>query len=305
MHAAEVRRYGNLVTRRTVLNGVFGVACFVTTKRVALGATSRIECSAFNLSEKKAFVCDMDGTLFLGKKPIEPAIRFVTKRADKYRFYFLTNNTSKTPASCLAKLHEAGITVEEDAVLTPLITLIAYIQEKKYTSVYLVANTLVTSYLAERLPHVSFGYAPDKNQLVALTYDSEVNYEKLKQASILLNAKPPLDYVATHGDACCPSEAGPIPDIGGLIALIQTTNGRKPLHVFGKPSPSLLEPVLRRFEKKQIAVVGDRLYTDKAMADNAGVDFVCVLSGETTRESLKAYTGTPPSIVVETLGDLL
>ena len=32
----------------------------------------------------------------------------------------------------------------------------------------------------------------------------------------------------------------------------------------------------------------------------AGVDFVCVLSGETTPADLEKYTGTPPAIVVET-----
>jgi ribonucleotide monophosphatase NagD (HAD superfamily) len=74
----------------------------------------------------------------------------------------------------------------------------------------------------------------------------------------------------------------------------------KPSHVFGKPSPTLLAPVLAEFRPEEIAVVGDRLYTDKAIADNAGVDFVCVLSGETTTADLAAYKGTPPAIVVET-----
>jgi ribonucleotide monophosphatase NagD (HAD superfamily) len=74
----------------------------------------------------------------------------------------------------------------------------------------------------------------------------------------------------------------------------------KPTHVFGKPSPSLLKTVLDRFAPEEIAVVGDRLYTDKAIADNAGVDFVCVLSGETTKEDLEKYTGTAPVIVVDT-----
>ncbi len=58
--------------------------------------------------------------------------------------------------------------------------------------------------------------------------------------------------------------------------------------------------MLAKFDREQIAVVGDRLYTDKAIADNAGVDFVCVLSGETTRADLDAYRGTPPAIVVDT-----
>ena len=48
------------------------------------------------------------------------------------------------------------------------------------------------------------------------------------------------------------------------------------------------------------ALADSLLLTDKAIADNAGVDFVCVLSGETTPKDLEAYQGTPPSIVVET-----
>jgi ribonucleotide monophosphatase NagD (HAD superfamily) len=85
-----------------------------------------------------------------------------------------------------------------------------------------------------------------------------------------------------------------------MLKFLEATNGMKPSHVFGKPSPSLLTPVLLQFGKDEIAVVGDRLYTDKAIADNAGVDFVCVLSGETTREDLEKYEGKAPAITVET-----
>ena len=107
-------------------------------------------------------------------------------------------------------------------------------------------------------------------------------------------------FDAKHPDSCCPSEREPIPDIGGMMKFLEATNGMRPSHVFGKPSPTLLAPVLAEFAPDEIAVVGDRLYTDKAIADNAGVDFVCVLSGETTRDDLSAYKGAPPAIVVET-----
>ena len=240
----------------------------------------------------------------MGKRPIVPAIRFVNRLADTFEFYYLTNNTSKTPAAYLEKLQGAGIRTDAEHILTPLVTLEAYIREQGYASVYLVANGLVFKHLAARLPEVRFEYAHGANRLVALTYDTELTYEKLRCAAALLNADMSLDYVATHGDACCPSEEGPIPDVGGLIALLRVTNGREPSQIFGKPSPSLLAPVLRRFAPDEIAVVGDRLYTDKAMADAAGIDFVCVLSGETTRESLDVYCGTRPSLVLETLGDL-
>lgn len=258
----------------------------------------------FDRSTKRAFVCDLDGTLFMGNRPIAPAVRFVVEHEAEYAFYYLTNNTSKTPDAYLDKLSGAGIVTDAAHILTPLITLEAYIREKAYSSVYLVANRTVEQHLCERMSEVRFGYAPGENQLVALTYDTELTYEKLRRAAVLLNAASGVDFVTTHGDACCPSEEGPVPDVGGMIALLRTTNGREPSHIFGKPSPSLLAPVLARFAPGEIAVVGDRLYTDKAMADHAAVDFVCVLSGETTRESLAAYCGTPPAVVLGTLGDL-
>ena len=273
----------------------------------------------FDLSRKKAFVCDLDGTLFMGADPIESAVRFVVDntKSGRFKFFYLTNNTSKCPEEYLKKIAGAGIPVTADQILTPLITLEAYIREKGYRSVYLIASEKVCEYMAERLADagVAFGFDPERNDLVALAYDRELTYSKLADAAALWNmrnvpASPmcpvrtrnsnPVDFVATHPDCCCPSERGPIPDVGGMVKFLEITNGMKPSHVFGKPSPSLLRTVLDEFAPEEIAVVGDRLYTDKAIADRALVDFVCVLSGETTREDLAAYEGTEPAIVVET-----
>ena len=273
----------------------------------------------FDLSKKKAFVCDLDGTLFMGPDPIAPAVDFVIEntKSGRFRFFYLTNNTSKTPDEYMKKISGAKIPVVPEQILTPLITLESYIREKGYKSVYLIASQKVAEHMAERLADVGveFGYDPEKNELIALTYDRELTYAKLADATSLWNmrnvpASPmcpvrtanqtPVDFVATHPDNCCPSERGPIPDIGGMMKFLEITNGMKPSHVFGKPSPSLLAPVLAGFKPEEIAVVGDRLYTDKAIADNAGVDFVCVLSGETTKEDLASYAGVPPSIVVDT-----
>lgn len=273
----------------------------------------------FDLSKKKAFVCDLDGTLFMGPDPIKPAVDFVIEntKSGRFRYFYLTNNTSKTPDEYISKISGAGIPVVPEQILTPLITLEAYIREKGYRSVYLLASEKVTAHMAARLADVgvSFGYDPEKNELIALTYDRELTYAKLADATALWNMRnvppspmcpvrtanrTPVDFVATHPDNCCPSERGPIPDIGGMMKFLEITNGMTPSHVFGKPSPTLLAPVLADFKPEEIAVVGDRLYTDKAIADNAGVDFVCVLSGETTQADLAAYAGTPPAIVVET-----
>ena len=274
---------------------------------------------AFDLSKKKAFVCDLDGTLFMGPTPIAPAVKFVIDNtvSGRFAFFYLTNNTSKCPEEHMKKISGAAIPVVPEQILTPLITLEAYIREKGYKSVYLLACAKVTAHMAARLADVgvSFEYSPERNELIALAYDKELTYDKLAKATSLWNMRntppspmcpvrpanqTPVDFVATHPDNCCPSECGPIPDVGGMLKFLEITNGMKPSHVFGKPSPSLLAPVLAKFKPEEIACVGDRLYTDKAIADNAGVDFVCVLSGETTTTDLAQYTGTPPAIVVET-----
>ena len=277
----------------------------------------------FDISRKKAFVCDLDGTLVMGPNPIRPAVDFVIEstKSGRFCFFYLTNNTSKTPAEYMKKIAGADIPVEPDQILTPLITLEEYIREKGYRSVYLVASAAVVRHMDERLSDVgvSFGFDPERNELAALAYDKELTYDKLQKLTTLWNMRNggnaavglktveggPIDFVATHPDNCCPSEAGPIPDVGGMLKFLEATNGMKPSHVFGKPSPSLLRPVLLQFAKDEIAVVGDRLYTDKAIADNAGVDFVCVLSGETTPADLARYEGTPPAIVVETFDKVL
>ena len=273
----------------------------------------------FDISKKKAFVCDLDGTLFMGPNPIVPAVDFVIRntKSGRFRYFYLTNNTSKCPDEYMKKIAGANIPVVPEQILTPLITLEAYIREKGYESVYLLASEKVKAHLEARLADtdVRFEYEPEKNELIALTYDKELTYDKLAKATSLWNMRncPPspmcpvrtrnqttVDFVATHPDTCCPSERGPIPDIGGMMKFLEITNGMKPTHVFGKPSPTLLAPVLAQFQPEEVAVVGDRLYTDKAIADNARVDFVCVLSGETTREDLARYAGTPPAVVVET-----
>ncbi len=278
---------------------------------------------AFDISKKKAFVCDLDGTLFMGPHPIVPAVNFVIDsiQRGRFSFFYLTNNTSKTPAEYMKKISGAAIPVTPEQILTPLITLEAYIREKGYKSVYIVASEAVTAHMQTRLADagVEFGYDPEKNELMALTYDRELTYEKLRGLTAQWNMRNggnaavglkdlshlgPVDFVATHPDNCCPSEEGPIPDVGGMLKFLEITNGMKPSHVFGKPSPSLLAPVLAQFKPEEIACVGDRLYTDKAIADNAGVDFVCVLSGETTRADLENYMGTTPSIVVDTFDQI-
>lgn len=260
--------------------------------------------SNFDISKKKLLICDMDGTLYIGDQPIQNAIDFVNSNQN-LKYKFLTNNTSKVPSQYYTKLREIGIShIQEDDILTPLYPLINYIKSKNIRSIYLVATNLVKMFLMIQLPETSFEYDTENNQAVILTYDTEIDYEKLKNICILLNNNREVEYLATHSDIFCPSEQGAIPDIGSYIELVKTVTKKSPDVIFGKPNIELVKELLSEYSKDEIAVVGDRLYTDKKLADNIGCDFICVLSGETTRLDVQNYTGTYPDIVLRDLGYL-
>ncbi len=259
--------------------------------------------SDFDPTKKDAFILDIDGTLFIGDEPIQPAVDWVTNNSTQ-EFYFLTNNTSRVPSEYVKKLAKGGIKTDEEHITTPLYALSDYIKDNDFTSVYLVANNQVTEYMKSVHPNVSFEYDFENNEVVVLTYDTEINYEKLKNVCVLLNNKS-VEYVATHSDVFCPTPLGGVPDIGSYIQLIEAVTSKHPYTYFGKPDANLVKPLIKKYSADKLAVAGDRLYTDKKLADNADIDFICVLSGETDRAALAVEdVGKYPAIVVKNLGEL-
>ncbi|BCV44434.1 HAD-IIA family hydrolase [Shewanella algae] len=124
-------------------------------------------------------------------------------------------------------------------------------------------------------------------EFVVIGYDTELDYNKLVDACRLINGG--VDFISTHCDPVCPSEHGPIPDIGLLTRMIEETTGRKVYKVFGKPNSDVIEAVMEEHNitRDEIVMVGDRLYTDIEMANRAGVDSILVLSGDTSREEIE------------------
>lgn len=260
--------------------------------------------SEFNAKSKKAIALDLDGTVYLGNKPINTAVEFIEKNKDFFEFYFISNNTSKTPEMTLEKLKEMGVNTDIDHVINPLHSLVEHIKQKSYKSIYLVANNAVTSYLKKTLPHVDFSYNFEENQSAVICYDNEVTYSKLENLSRLLNKPQRPQYIATHSDIYCPSEYGNIPDIGAMTEMIKTTIGVSPDLVLGKPNPSIMKPVMDKYSVEEIAYIGDRLYTDKKLADAVNCDFVCVLTGEASRGDVEKEDGFP-ALIIKDLSDVI
>lgn len=87
------------------------------------------------------------------------------------------------------------------------------------------------------------------------------------------------------------------------MELYESATGRRPQHIFGKPDPAVLGPLLSRYAREDMVMVGDRLSTDKKLAENAGIDFILVLSGEARKSDLPGLE-RQPTLVLDHLGQL-
>lgn len=191
-----------------------------------------------------------------------------------------------------------GIPAMREQLLSPVTPLVEFLRANAIKRVYPVGNSDFQHDLAERMPELEFSH--EGAQAVVLAYDTELNYEKLSRSALLLQ-NPETLFLATHPDLVCPSPEGPLPDVGSFIELYHTATGRRPQHIFGKPDPAVLGPLLKRYAREDMIMVGDRLSTDKKLAENAGIDFALVLSGEATLADL-AREEIKPAVVLEHLG---
>ena len=255
-----------------------------------------------DLDRKTCVVFDLDGTVYLGDVPIQGTIDYIRRNRGKKEIFFLTNNTSKNLSDYTKKLASVGLAdVPVERILSPLLPLADYLVEHRLTRIYPVGNTSFQAYLRQRVPELVFT-ADASCQAVVLGYDTELTYEKLATSCLLLQ-RPEVRFLSTHPDLVCPSAQGPLPDTGSFVKLYEAATGRLPELVFGKPNTIVLSPLLKRFRQEDMVMVGDRLMTDKVLAENAGIDFILVLSGEAKREDLPGLE-RQPTLVVEHLGSL-
>jgi HAD superfamily hydrolase (TIGR01457 family) len=237
-----------------------------------------------------AFLFDLDGVLYRGHEPIPGAGDAVDaiRRLGK-GVAFVTNNSSRTPAMVAAHLRTAGISAEPDEVETSALTTTELLASRGLRHVYVIGEAGIREALTNRGIAALDG-EPESADAVVVGWDREVDYGKLRRASLLIERGSP--FVATNADASYPAPDGRWPGAGAIVAAIETTTGVV-AEVVGKPHPPILRAALRRAGGARPLVVGDRLDTDIAGANRLGWDSLLVLTGITGPEDLAASTERP------------
>ena len=233
----------------------------------------------------RGFLLDMDGTFYLSDRLLEGALRFIdVLRKQRKEFLFLTNNSSKHRRQYVEKITRLGLPIAEESVLTSGEATALYLKEQDPgADIFLVG----TPALEEEFRQHGFQLFEKEPQFLVLGFDTTLTYNKLWMLCDFVRAGIP--YIATHPDFNCPTETGWMPDIGAMIAFVKAATGREPDIVVGKPNRLIVDAAAKKMNLQvdQMAMIGDRLYTDIALGQTSGIATVLVLSGETKIEDLK------------------
>ena len=253
-----------------------------------------------HLAPIQTFMLDLDGTVYLGEELFPWSLPFFNRlRAMGKNYIFVTNNSSRSVDYYVTKLTRMGVTVRPEQVFTSGEATRYYLKKRfRSQAIYLLG----TPDLEEEFRRDGFHLTPVNPVAVVLGFDQTLTYEKLRIACALIREGVP--FIATHPDFNCPTPEGPIPDCGAMMAAITAATGVQP-KIIGKPYPEMVSALCAKFglEDRKIAMVGDRLYTDIAMGQAAGITTILVLSGETQPGDLKD-SPYHPDLVATDLGEL-
>lgn len=258
-----------------------------------------------SLCKLRHIVFDMDGTIYLGSRVFEPTLPFLALlRQLDIGYSFVTNNCSRSRAEYVAHLREMGIDAPADAMVVSTHATIHYLQQRLPHVRRLF--TLNSPGANDDLRIAGYEIVAESPDAVVVGWDRSLTYDKICRTAWFI--KQGLPYVATHPDRICPTdEATVLPDCAAICALFETATGRTPDAIPGKPSPAMLQEVMNRhiLAADQVAMIGDRLYTDIRMARDAGVFAVLTLTGEARREEVEQLPKEhQPDLIVHDLNDL-
>ena len=188
----------------------------------------------------------------------------------------------------------------------------------------LTSSTATAALLAERLPPgsrvlvvggdglreplracglVPVASADDEPAAVVQGWSPDLTWALLAEGAVAIRRGCP--WVATNRDATLPSPRGPLPGNGAMVSAVAMAAGAEP-EVVGKPGRALFDAAVRRTGAARALVIGDRLDTDIAGANAAGLDSLLVLTGVSGPDDLlKAAPEHRPTYVGRDLSALL
>jgi len=253
-----------------------------------------------NFSEKKGFICDMDGVIYHGNQILPGVVEFIEwLHREKKEYLFLTNNSGYTPRELQQKLGRMGLEVSEEHFYTSALATAEFLKRQAPgCSVYAIGEAGLLNALYDAGMTMN-DVNPD---YVVIGEGKSYSLDTLTKATNLVMRGAKL--IGANTDVSGPIEGGISPACGALVAPIELATGKR-AYFCGKPNPLMMRTGLRMLgcHSHEAVIVGDRMDTDIIAGLESGADTVLVLSGVSTRETIKTYA-YQPTVILDGVGEI-
>lgn len=242
----------------------------------------------------KSYLIDLDGVLVRGEERIPGAPEFIARLAERgIKFLIFTNNPMYTPSDLQHFLQRQGLDLTKDHIYTSAMATADFLRTQMPTG---TAFVIGESGLTEALHEVGYILTDSDPDYVVLGETTTFSYARVTQAVRLVKAGS--RFIATNPDSSSPDPGGIVPGCGALAALIREATGVEPYFI-GKPNPLMMRTALRHLgeHSENAVVVGDRMDTDIRVGIESGMETILVLTGVSTRETVKQFPYRPARIV--------
>ncbi len=253
----------------------------------------------------KGLIIDMDGVLWHDSEPLGDLKRIFNHiRKMDLKFVLVTNNATKTMKEFLEKFSQFGVRLNEEQILNSAQATGIYLRDKfgNGTKVYVVGQPGLMNTL-ESYGMTIINDNEDGCDVVVASLDYQLTYKKLKMGSLLIQSG--CEFIGTNRDSALPTPEGLIPGAGTVVGALEIASGKK-AKIIGKPEPLLYQLALDRLglAPEEALAVGDRLETDIAGAQAAGIHTALVLTGASTLEQARNYN-PPPEVIAQDFTELI
>lgn len=248
----------------------------------------------------KNYLLDMDGVLIRGKAPIPGADKFIAELTEKKVNYLVfTNNPLYTSRDLSHRLQTMGIHIPSERIFTSSMATAQFlVSQHRHGKAFVIGESGLTQPLYE-VGYVVTDIAPD---YVVLGETFSYNLEQITKAIRLISDG--ALFIATNPDCVGREDEGLVPACGALAALLEKTTGKKPFFI-GKPNPLMMRHAMNYLgiHSGNTIMLGDNMETDIIAGLEAGLETVLVLSGVSSRETVKKYPYRPTRII-ESIADM-
>ncbi len=261
-----------------------------------------------NLANLQAVLLDMDGVLYVGNSPLPGVQDFLDYLdATGRKWLCVTNNASKTPEEFVAKLAQMGVTAAPEHVFSSAQATAGWLAEQVRTNGVIPGKAFMFGMAGLRVALLDEGFTLTDDPLAADYAVAGANFELTyaELADTTLAIRNGARFVGTNPDSSFPTERGPTPGTGSILALLAAASDVTP-EIVGKPNAPMFELAMQRLGTSPATtlMVGDRYETDIAGAIALGMPTAAVLTGINNAEEFAAED-PPPALVVDDLPALL